>query len=354
MITIHSTEEERYSLLKDRILTVEKWDESKALKIIDAEESIAKALKRHARELEIVGKTTFLENITEPVKITMETIKESIASMTKQHANLIDLSKMLTIFDMVFKNAILINVEEYRHVAKPQRADSILGEYQYLSAFYDDSHLYPVKIVAERRKNPENSNVYVTMTIGNILMKDLKKEESSIHRMHPQIRGESSGSGRNPSFDIMLTQLLEYFNKDQAVLLKNLPDKLLNENQQEIKNNLIAFDKEKELTKLLSRYQTQIINAVERGETVLYKAIPHNFVHNMRKAMINSGICFMEAIDADNQYNIITLEKNENSFLHIQKKVFGYEISKNQNRLYLDKTKEEQNNMTETEQTIEL
>lgn len=213
MINIKSTDDERYQELKDRMLTIVLWDESKAMKLTDPNESIAKALKRHAKELNLIGEVVKLEGIKEEVHITMPTIKESIATMTKQHADLNNLSKLFTNFIEILENSILIDVEEYRHKSRTQKNKEVLGEYQYVGAFCDNGLIYPVKVTAEQRKVKTESNVHVTVTIGTLPINDIEKEEHSILRVHPSnFGGESSDSGRYSSFDIILLQLVKYFN----------------------------------------------------------------------------------------------------------------------------------------------
>lgn len=186
----------------------------------DPDESIAKALKRQAQILNLIGTTVKLDGIKEDVKISMQTIKESIASMTKQHADLMNLSKLLTCFHETLNNSILIDVEEYRHKSQYQKSKEILGEYQYIGSFFDETKIYPVKITAEKRRASKDTNVHVTITIGSFEINRIK-EEHSILRVHPSYSdGESSDSGRYSSFIINLPHFVENFNENQAILIK--------------------------------------------------------------------------------------------------------------------------------------
>lgn len=334
MIKISSTDEERYRELKDKFLTVVPWDESKALQMTDPDESIAKALKRQAQTLNLIGTTVKLDGINEDVKISMQTIKESIASMTKQHADLIDLSKLLTCLHETLNNSILIDVEEYRHKSQYQKSKEILGEYQYIGSFFDETKIYPVKITAEKRKASKDTNVHVTITIGSFEINKIK-EEHSILRVHPSYSdGESSDSGRYSSFDISLPHFVENFNENQAILIKNFPDQMLNDKQLEIKQRLVKFDREKDNAKQMALYTEIMTDAVSRGENFAFKIVPYGYEEKMRQVMFGSGICFIEFPSEANGkiYKTIAVqEKDADVFLKVQENVFKTQAPQNGN-----------------------
>lgn len=345
MISINSTDGERYQELKDRHLTIVPWDDSKALQMTDPNESIAKALKRQAKDLNLIGTTVRLEGINEDVNISMQTIKESIASMTKQHADLFDLSKLFTCFRSTVENSILIEVEEYRHKSQYQKSKEILGEYQYIGSFHDETKVYPVKITAEKRKASKDTNVHVTITIGSFEF-DKIKEEHSILRVHPSYSdGESSDSGRYSSFDISLPHFVEKFNENQAILIKNMPDQMLDEKQLEIKQKLIHFDREKDKAKQMALCTDMMAEAASRGEEFSIKVVPHNYSEKMKQEMLKSGICFIEFpsnIDGEIYSTIAVQKKDTDLFLKVQEKVFYGEFCSNQ--IEIDKISNKETN----------
>lgn len=214
--------------------------------------------------------------------------------MTKQHADLYNLSKLFTCFHNVLENGILIDVEEYRHKSQDQRAKEIVGEYQYISAFHDEDKIYPVKITAERRRSFAETNVHVTVTIGDLDL-DKIKEDPSILRVHQSHNErESSDSGRVSSFDISLPHFVQNLNKTHAILLKNFPDQMLNNDQKNLKEKLIHFDKEKDTVRMLAFYTNQISEALERGEDLVYKVVPREYEVQIKQSVLDSGICFVE------------------------------------------------------------
>jgi len=333
MITMNSTEEERYNALKDRKLTVTRWNEENNILLQNPNESISKALLRFSRENNIIGSYIKPEFFRGQVKINAATIKESISSMVKQQSDLYNLGKLLTILPEVSKTAILIQIEPFRH--PNGKTNYINSVYQYISAFFDQTYLYPVKITIEERSKQQDDNAHMVITVGHIPLLELQKEGTlSIPQWLLQSR-ENSDSGSMPSFNIMLPQLIKYFNDKESILIKNLPDGLLNDSQQKIKEKLIHIDKQKDTAKLLSRYQKILLEAAERGEELVYKVVPHEYSERMRKAMLDSNICFLPYTDENGYLNIVVHEKDSAAFLKVQDSVFSinneYNINKNHN-----------------------
>jgi hypothetical protein len=111
--------------------------------------------------------------------------------------------------------------------------------------------------------------------------------------VHPSnFDGESHGSGERPSFNIILPQLIKYFNIDQAILLKHFPDKMLSVEQRSIKQTILDSDRRKEANALCSFYVKELSEAAERGEALFYRNIPYAHAEQMRQAVLKSGICF--------------------------------------------------------------
>ena len=144
--------------------------------------------------------------------------------------------------------------------------------------------------------------------------------------MHPSnFGGESWDSGRYSSFDIILPQLVKYFNENQAILIKNFPDQMLSGEQLVLKQKLINFDKEKDVAKRMELYSKQMYEAIERGENFAYKVVPHEYSEKMRVAMIESGLCFLPyqtEEDGDVYLTIAVQAKDADAFIKIQEDVF--------------------------------
>lgn len=66
--------------------------------------------------------------------------------------------------------------------------------------------------------------------------------------MHPQ-SGEGV-SNRVTSFDIRLSDFVKYFNRQQGILIKNLPNKMLSDKQIQIKDKITFIDNEREKKQL--------------------------------------------------------------------------------------------------------
>ena len=57
---------------------------------------------------------------------------------------------------------------------------------------------------------------------------------------------KNPASGRSPSYNINVSQLVSFFNEKQDILIKNLPDGMLTEEQKKIKKQVIKHDNEQE------------------------------------------------------------------------------------------------------------
>ena len=123
----------------------------------------------------------------------------------------------------------------------------------------------------------------------------------------------------------MLPQLIKYFNENEAILIKNFPNPMLSEEQLQIKEKLISFDRAKEESKILERFRDNMTEAAERGEKMVCKIIPHEYSEQMRQAMLYSGICFVPFTTEKGYLNIVVLEKDKDAFLQVQTSVFKKE-----------------------------
>jgi hypothetical protein len=219
MIAISSGETERYLELKDRILKVVPWDREKEITIREPDKTISQSLLSYSKELGLVGSYFHMEAIEEPLLFNKRGVGESIAAMCRQRADLLNLAKLFTVLPEVLSNAILLEVEEFRH-SNLNKAKQIDGVYQYVSAFCDEEVLYPVKITVERYKKVQRSKVHVVITVGRIFLEalDIKKEEALPNvGVHPsKIDGESLTAGV-ASFNIDIQRLVELCNRKERI-----------------------------------------------------------------------------------------------------------------------------------------
>ena len=181
-MNINSTEDERYEELKDRTLTIVPWDETKPFTITDPSKSLNRCIVDFVKSLGLLNKRVLIPNINYPVKFNKNSLNESIASMCRHQANLLDLAKLFTVFDSIIANSIEIQDEEYRHVDR-NKAKDINCMRQYLSGFCDKDKVYPVKITVEERQIKENTFIYVVVTVG-VLDRNKMKEALSNVRAH--------------------------------------------------------------------------------------------------------------------------------------------------------------------------
>lgn len=234
---INSTDDEKYEEIKDREITIVKWDESKEedITITNTDMTVSSKAKEYMLKEDISHKNLYFENLSIPVHLTNKTLKESMHIMNKMHQNSMTMLKLLTVIEKVADNAILIDIEKYRH-SNNNKTKLVDCNYQYLSAFYEDKNIYPVKITIEKHNNVKNSNMHMIITIGQI-----KKEDLSL-RVHPSDIDEESVVYGESSFTISIQEFIKYFNNYQSIIIKNLPDKILTDTQQKIKNKVISHD----------------------------------------------------------------------------------------------------------------
>ncbi len=237
-IDINSSDEERTSILKNKTLKIVEWDKSKELKITNSKESIAKALKRFIEELDIKNKYILFDEFDFDIKFTQTTLKESIGQMTKRNANLVNLAKLLTVVDDVCLNALKIEVEKYRH--NNYKRIYVKQVSHLISAFCDKDSVYPVKITIEELDNKTNQ-FYLIISVGEISITNIKKEALTNTDMH-SIKEESPSDGVTSFVNINISDFIKYFNRKEGIIIKNLPDGLLNQEQIEIKKKIKEHD----------------------------------------------------------------------------------------------------------------
>lgn len=249
MIGINSTDEERTRILEKRTLTVVPWDKEKEMKLLDPDISIRRAIVQHARSMDLMGACLKLEGMETMPVFSGKSLSESIHRTMQGRGNLQSLAKMLTVLEKVTENAVLIEVEEYRH-AQRSTARRVGEMCQYVSAFYDEAMLYPVKITVEQRKMKDKAQIYMIVTVGSLGIEELigkQKEALPTTRVtsnHTDV-GESLPTGI-ASFTLSIAQLVKKLNKKEGILLKNFPDQMLTEQQMEIKRKVLEKDMRKE------------------------------------------------------------------------------------------------------------
>ena len=263
-ITIDSTDGERTKILSKKKLTIAQWDQSKELLITDPNESTAKALKRDSIEMGLKGKDIHFSEFHSPVTFTQSTLKESITQMSKRGANLTNLGKLMSVLEPVCDNAIKIEVEPYRHVNRRQY-DEIKQCHQFLSAFHDGAKAYPVKITINE-KGTRKDQFYMVVTVGEIDISAKLKEALTNTGASHQVDERSLSDG-GASFTISIPAFVADFKRDESIIIKNLPDGLLNKEQRDIKQRVLEADTQKEVDIKIKLSGTELNQLNEQGFT---------------------------------------------------------------------------------------
>lgn len=236
-MNIESTENEKYEEIKDKYINIVSWDKTKEMGLYDPKQSISSRFLEYARNnLKLFDHKIKMQNLDHTVKFNKRSLNDSIANMCRQKSDLKNLAKLFTVLDAVSGNAVLIDVESYNH---PDRNEAKLVDcmYQYLSGFCDEDYIYPVKITVEERKQISDSYLHMVVTVGLI-----KKEALPNVRVHSDNKSDESLSNRVTSFLISIQDFVKYFNRDERIILQNIPDNLLSDYQKKIKQNVIKND----------------------------------------------------------------------------------------------------------------
>lgn len=271
-ITIESTDEDRSHILSNMDLTVVQWDKKHGLRQTEPNESVSHALGRYMDERGLRGKIMEFKDFPGKVAFSRQTLHESIRQMTKRHGDLANLGRLLSVVEDVCKNAIKTEVEPYRH-QQPKTGAGIKQMHQYISAFHDMDYIYPVKITIREAENSNANKFYMVITVGMVDIEDKIKEALTNTRVHPN-SGESLPAG-DASFDISIPEFVKTFNRDEGIILKNLPDGILSEEQQNIKQKIIEIDSQKELQAAVDR-----LDKVTQSSEVQINSVRADLVHN--------------------------------------------------------------------------
>ncbi len=164
--------------------------------------------------------------------------------MSKRGANLTNLGKLLSVLEPVCNNAIKIDVEPYRH-ANRRQYDEVKQCHQLLSAFHDGAKAYPVKITINEKENQKNQ-FYMVITVGEIDISTKLKEALTNTGVSHQ-SDERSLSDGGASFMITIPSFVANFKRNESIIIKNLPNGLLNDEQREIKERVLKADAQKEV-----------------------------------------------------------------------------------------------------------
>ena len=250
MITINSTDEERVQILENKTLTIVPWDEKKEMLLSDPDMSIRKALIEHAHAMGVMGVSLKMEGMETQPLFSRKSLDESLYRMVQCQGKIQDLAKLFTVLKEVSENAVLIEVEEYRH-KKRQIAKQIGEMRQYITAFCDNDRVYPVKITVEQKIVKKEARVYMIVSVGRL---DLKKVLENQKEALPSARGtfdrqivadESLRSG-TASFNVSLARFIKLFKRKEEILLKHFPDAMLTDQQKQMKELLKLKDMRKE------------------------------------------------------------------------------------------------------------
>lgn len=239
-ITVESTEQERFDLLKDRTITVPEYDPKRAEEIEQADYA---ALEKIGRG----GAFTILRKIGEQFGVfkdyhnadmeidfgfSKRNLQESISKQNGEYQNY---AKMLSVFDGVVKNAVGIEMHRDERYQKPD--SNIEATYVFLSAFQTETGILPVRLeVREFSDGKTKSGLHVAISLTEI-------ERSRIMEATPTSKADEPTS-LPASYTFKIADILKNVNAKDGALLKYVPDDFLNTQQKEAKREAIREESE--------------------------------------------------------------------------------------------------------------
>ena len=107
-----------------------------------------------------------------------------------------------------------------------------------MSAFHDMANIYPVKITVNETEKKQRNRFYMVITVGEVAIDEKIKEAITNTGVHSD-KSEESLSAGDASFTITIADFISNFNREEGIILKNLPDGLLTDEQQQIKHRIL-------------------------------------------------------------------------------------------------------------------
>lgn len=232
-IKIGMTDEERYEILRDRILTVVPYDAGK-LERIDGNDY---ALLTNARSS---GASRILRKIgedfgifrdgytTQDVSFTFSFSRSGLnESLHKNHSGYQNYTKMMTVFEKVIDNSICLEIHGDRYDNPDSNLDAMLV---FVSAFDNDNGVTPVLLEVKTYLDKTNSSLYVAVSLSEMTRSRILVDA------HAAL-GDTSYTPR--LLNTSLAKLLASVNPADSNLIKYIPDGFLNNEQKAAKQEAL-------------------------------------------------------------------------------------------------------------------
>ena len=236
-ITSEMSDDERYEVLKDKVLKIPRYDAVKAGKFdVRNLENIGvknakPIIRKIAEQFGITGKTYKNQDMELEFDYSKGSLDESIQ---KQKRNYGDFAKMLSVFNEVVDNAIGIEVHNDRYKGTEREDVHNINNYVLVSAFSDNEGIIPVRMLVKEFDNKSNT---LRMVVS------LNKIEDRLHAQTPDIKNAEQKYAPLSS-NVSLSELIKNVNSLDADFLKYVPDAFLSSEQKSAKEKAMENEKE--------------------------------------------------------------------------------------------------------------
>lgn len=223
-ITKGMTDEERYEILKDRIISLDAKTNTNELRRIE------EALGQSSENAELLSQTdrkklfrkigeefgVFKEYENTDIRLTFEFSKNNMReSISKQKKNYSDFAKMLSCFDKVIDSAV--GIEVHNRNGDGYKYDPTLKDtYVLVSAFEDADNIVPVKLEIKEFFDKKNS-LYVAIALESIKRDEVVKQGNT----------ETGVTQSSRSSVIRIADLFSKINPSDESFLKYAPKQFL-------------------------------------------------------------------------------------------------------------------------------
>lgn len=230
VITAEMSDDERYEILKNRVITVPYFN-TDILSQINANDyaelerigksSAFKILRKIGEDFGVFRDGYTTQDLDVEFRFSKMNLQESV---NKQHGKFQNYARMMTVLDEVIRNAVGIETQRDRYGNIDSQLDYV---YYLVSGFADTSWIIPVLLEVKTYINETTSSLYIAISFREI-------ERSRILGRIPDIENVKPHPSPT-SISVTLSEFLSAVNTTDASLLKYVPDGFLDDNQKQAK-----------------------------------------------------------------------------------------------------------------------
>ena len=239
------SEAERYKVLKDVVLELPVVnrtlfdDNLRELKKKGYQDILGKPVNAKSKEIRDVLLGQFgvkrgykVNDIT--FYYSNRTYKESLSKIVWNDTTNMEIARLLFMTEETIANAVPLSIHDNVYKGTVREDDNLKATYVLLGAYMDEGTIYPVKILAMERENPDKNNIYMEIGLEKIetsdeILTDLSEPSHDTGSPASAYGTNKTKENSNEVPEISLPDLIKHVNDGE--LLKYIPLKFLNEDQ---------------------------------------------------------------------------------------------------------------------------